>query len=337
MTLRDERGFTLAEVLVVLTISIVVLTATLTTFNHVFRAQHESDKRTESIEIARNTLDGEARQLRNLARRLTDPVIAVANSYELIFQTSDPTRTWVRYCLDATNATRGRLWTQSSTFAGTAPAAAPCGPTASANWSTPVRVADFVTNRIGGQDRALFSYSCTSGVACTPSASNYDQIVNITTQTIIDASPGREAPEMRVVSGVYLRNQNQAPTASFVATPKAGRSRTIVLNAAGSSDFEGRTLSYFWFKQTMPAVANIDCAQPNPVYSADGDSRTLWGVTSALNTNGFIGEEITLTYTFPAGDGAAGSTQNIGLVVCDPGDRSATAGITSPIPVTIPS
>lgn len=344
MSLRDERGVTLIELLVVMTISIMVLSATLVTFNSLYRNERDNDRRIDSVEQARNALDGQARQLRNLAKRLSDPVIATATSYELVFQTSDPSRTWVRYCLATAPAPastdRGRIWTQSSSVQGAAPATAICGPTASANWTTPTIVADHVTNVRGGQDRPLFSYACTAGAACTPSASTYDQIVNLTAQTIVDTTPGTRAAEVRVVSGVYLRNQNQAPVASFVATPKSGASRTIVLNGAGSSDFEGRTLSYFWFKQAMPALVptnKIDCANPNPTYNSDGTIRTLWGVTGAIGASGFIGEEITLTHKFLPADGAAGATVNIGLVVCDPGDRSATAGITTAIPVKIPS
>ncbi|MBW3608713.1 MAG: hypothetical protein KY463_10215, partial [Actinobacteria bacterium] len=174
----------------------------------------------------------------------------------------------------------------------------------------------------------LFSYRCTAGTTCTSDASTYDQVVNVTARTLVDTTPGRGAPELRVTSGVYLRNQNQPPVASFVATP-ASASRTVVLNAAGSVDFEGRNLSYYWFKQTMPTLASIDCA--NATVTSSEDVRTLWGA------GGFIGAGITLSHTFPDSDGAAGTSRNIGLVVCDPGDRYGTAGITSPIAVQIPN
>ena len=92
-------------------------------------------------------------------------------------------------------------------------------------------------------------------------------------------------------SGVYLRNQNQTPVASFVATPSS-TSRTVLLNASASSDFEGRTLNYYWFKQALPDSAAIDCG--NPTISGSGPVRTLWGAA------GFIGEAITLSHTFAA-------------------------------------
>ena len=125
-----------------------------------------------------------------------------------------------------------------------------------------------------------------------------------------------------MASGIYLRNQNQAPIASFVATP-ASTSSTVVLNASASTDFEGRTLNYFWFVGSRPAIAAIDCA--NPAITGSGPLRTLWGAS------GFAGESITLSYTFTPAERLLGPTANVGLVVCDPGDRYGTAGITSPI------
>lgn len=337
MSLRDERGFTLVELLVVMSISLVVLSATLLTFNGLYQAEHDNDDRLDTAAVARNALDVQARQLRNLAKRLNNTaVIDTVSSYDLIFQTSEPSRTWVRYCLDTTNppasADRGRLWTQelSLTLSVASPvsAAMRSGCPASSGWTTTRLVADHVTNVRAGQDRPLFSYRCTTGTTCTSDASTYDQVVNITARTVVDTTPGRGAAELRATSGVYLRNQNQPPVASFVATA-ASASRTVTLNASGSSDFEGRSLSYYWFKQTMPALASIDCA--NATVTGSGDLRTLWGA------EGFIGSGITLSHTFPGSDGAAGSSRNIGLVVCDPGDRYGTAGITSATPVQIPN
>ncbi|MDX6689497.1 MAG: hypothetical protein QOG15_954 [Solirubrobacteraceae bacterium] len=340
MRRRDEAGFTLIELLVVMTISIVLLSATLLTFNRAYQSQHDNEARLDAVEVARNSLDQQSRQLRNLAKRLNNtPVIDTVGSYDLIFQTSDPNRTWVRYCLDNTtapaSASRGRLWMaeQSLVSAAASPVSAAMrtgcpGPVAvsdATKWTKATVVADYVTNRMAGQDRPAFSYSCTTGTTCASSPSLYDQIVNITAQVIVDTKPNAGAAEMRVVSGVYLRNQNQSPVASFVATPKAGSPRTVVLNGSGSTDYEGRTLNYYWFKQAMPAVASIDCA--NPTVTGTGPVRTLWGAA------GFIGESVTLSYTFPAADG---SSKNIGLVVCDPGDRYGTYGISPTISVPIP-
>ena len=321
MSLRDERGFTLIELLVVMSIAIGILSATLTTFNASYQAHHDNDARNDTAELARVALDVQARQLRNLAKRLNNaPVIDTisADGYDFIFQTADPAKTWVRYCLDTTAApasrSRGRLWTaETSNGAVTAGNRGPC-PGSGAGWQTRI-VADHVTNRRDGLERRLFTYTCTDGTAscAAPATPAYDKIVGVAAQTLVDTKPDRGAPELRVATGVHLRNQNQAPEARFVATPSG--SRTVVLNASGSTDFENRTLNYYWFKQTLPVEANINCTAP-PVES----SSTLWGAT-------YIGSGITLSHTFPAGDGLAGSSLNVGLVVCDPGDRYGKAGI----------
>jgi prepilin-type N-terminal cleavage/methylation domain-containing protein len=338
MRLDDERGFSLVEVLVVMAVSVGLLGATLTTFNNMFKAESDNNTRNDTVEIARNSLDVQARQLRNLAKRVSSPVIDTVLPYDLIFQTSDPSRTWVRYCLDTTSApastSRGRLWTAELSVPNSAVATPVSAGMRSGcpgtGWTATRVVADYVTNRRGGQDRPLFEYGCSSGTTCTSSVSTYDQVVNIAAQTIVDATPGTGPAELRVVSSVYLRNQNQAPVASFASSPSS-TSRTVVLNASGSSDFEGRTMNYFWFKTVLPATASIDCAQPT--VTGSGALRTLWGAT------GFIGEGITLNHTFPAADGAASTPVAFGLVVCDPGDRYGTAGISpqAAINVNIPS
>ncbi|MEY2516414.1 MAG: hypothetical protein QOJ89_3772 [bacterium] len=332
-----ERGFTLVELIVAMTLSVGLLGATLTTFNQLYQGAHDNDARTDTADVARNALDVQARELRNLAKRVSSPVIDTLASYDVIFQTSEPRRTWVRYCLQTTapaTPDRGRLWTAELAVAGAATATPVSGPMRTgcpgSGWTETRVVADYVTNRRGGMDRPLFSYACTSGTSCASSAATYDQVVNIGALLVVDATPGTSTPELRVQSGVYLRNQNQAPVASFATTPSSS-SRTVVLNASGSSDFEGRTLDYYWFKQVMPAAASIDCA--HPTVSGSGSPRTLWGAA------GYIGEGITLGYTFPASDGVAGTTREIGLVVCDPGDRYDSAGIAPrpPIAVQIPA
>jgi len=320
MTLRGEGGFTLVEMLVVLVLSFVVLGATLTTFTNFNQVAHDNDTRNDTVEVARNALDAQARQLRNLAKRVASPVIDRISGYDLIFQSQEPSKTWVRYCLDTTTSPastdRARLWKAElavPTVSGgpvAAPASVACPGT---GWTTTSVVADYVTNRSAGNERPLFTYRCRSGTACAASATTYDQVVGITAETFVDTTPSRGAPETGVVSAVYLRNQNQAPVASFVSSPTSD-SRTIVLNASASTDFEGRTMSYYWFKQSMPATASIDCADPD----VTGDPGSLWG------SAGFIGTGITLNHTFsltPVSDGVAGSTRTIGLVVCDAGDR----------------
>lgn len=337
MRLADERGFSLIELLLVMGISLLLLGATLTTFNAMEKGASDNNKRNDTAELARNALESQARQLRNLAKRVSSPVIDTVGPYDLIFQTAEPSRTWVRYCLDTAapaSVDRARLWMAELSVplaaAATPITAGQRGACPGTGWSKTSVVTDFVTNRRSGLNRPLFTYGCTTGTTCTSSPATYDQVITITAQTYVDSTPGTSVPELRVTSGVHMRNQNQPPVARFESSPGSA-SRTVVLNAAGSSDYEGRTLSYYWFEETMPAAASIDCARPT--VTGTGSPRTLWGA------NGYIGEGITLTYTFPASSGAAGSLRHIGLVACDPGDRQDTEGIApeASISVQIPA
>ena len=80
-------------------------------------------------------------------------------------------------------------------------------------------------------------------------------------QLVVDTAPGQALGEERVASGVYLRNQNQAPVGSFTVTPISGSPRTVLLNGSGSSDFEQRTLTYYWFLG-HDAAGNVDPLRP---------------------------------------------------------------------------
>jgi hypothetical protein len=291
--------------------------------------ENESDNRNDNIEMARNALEIQARQLRNLAKRVTDGVIASpAGEDSFTFQTSDPTRTWVRYCLNTTNPTNGEVWMQQKSLAVNVLSAPVSGamqngcPSTSSDWSESKLVVDHVVNRIGGRKRPMFTYRCAGGgTACVNSTTTYDQIVGVDASLYVDTKPTDRLPEQLVRSGVYLRNQNQAPTAEFTFTPITGTPRTMLFNASGSADYEQRTLAYYWFLNTMPAIANVRCDLP----PAD-DATTAWGGT-------LIGRGLTFQYTWPGTVPAAGTAQTIGLIACDPGDRHsplATRTVTIP-------
>jgi prepilin-type N-terminal cleavage/methylation domain-containing protein len=335
MRLAEERGFTLVELLVGMAISLIVMGASLTAFESFNRAERDNDARNDTAEVARTALDIQARQLRNLAKRIASPVIDTLGPYDIIFQTSDPARTWVRYCLDTTTSPastqRARLWTSEYAVASASTSAPVTTGMRSAcpgtGWTSTNVVADFITNKRPGFDRPIFQYGCTVGTACTATSATYDQVVSMTAQLFVDTTPGTGPSELQVATGVFLRNQNQAPVATFAWT-KSSTSRTIVLNAAGSTDYEGRTLDFYWFKTNLPATSSVDCA--HPTVTGTGSPRALWGVA------GFIGDGVTLNYTFPSTDGNAGTLRNIGLVACDPGDRFDTSGIPPKAVVAIP-
>jgi prepilin-type N-terminal cleavage/methylation domain-containing protein len=298
---NDERGFTLVEVLLVSVLFLVVLGATLTSFNAFEANNAEAKKVADQVEHARTGLDQFARQARNLGKRVVEDTIFRATSNDIVFQTSDPTKTWVRYCLGPGAPQKGKLWMFENPNG--------LGGTASCNgtgWTRKTLVADHLVNEAAG--RPLFQFSCVSGATdCTSSSAVYEKITGFHAELLVDLDPVRPPRAMRVNSAVYLRNQNEHPTAAFTWRPMG--TKKVLLNGSSSSDPEGRTLRFYWFKSTAPTFR---CDQGPPT------GATFW-------------QGVTLTYTFATE--TPGTTVPFVLVVCDPGDLQSTQTQT----VTVPS
>ena len=310
----SQRGFTLIEVLLVMSLALILLGATLTSFTNYYRLQKRSQTLNDSAQIARNSMDVAARQLRNLANQ--DPsqqttTIARAQPFDLVFQTSDPSRKWVRYCLDTTGAggapaspSRGRLY-ESETATAAAPTGGMMGSCPGSGWVTSRVVADQLTNRRNGIDRRVFAYSCGTGApaGCPATAADHTRIRTINAELWVDPNPGRTPAELRVVSGIFLRNQNEQPVADFNST--AAGTRTVILNASASTDPEGRTLAYDWFRGSGAITLTPEeaCAQE---IKQKANGTTLI----------YLGQGTTYRYDVPTG---VSSPMPIQLVVRDPG------------------
>jgi prepilin-type N-terminal cleavage/methylation domain-containing protein len=323
----DERGFTLIELLLVMTLSLLLLGATLTSFTNYYRSSKTNQSANDTAQTARNAMDLAARQLRNLANQ--DPTqqtttIARALPYDLVFQTSDPSRKWVRYCLDTaatagqpSSAQRGMLW-ESETATAAAPTGSMMGSCPGTGWVSRRIVSDHVTNRINGIDRGVFSYACgpAAAVGCPASAVDYTRITNVKAELYVDTTPNKGPRELRVVSSIFLRNQNEVPVAEFNAT--AAGTRTVILNASSSTDPEGRTLAYDWFlgNGTITLTPEEACAQE---IKQKANGSTLI----------YLGQGTTYRYAVPTG---VASPMNIQLVVRDPGCLYGTRTKTVTIP-----
>lgn len=276
---RAEEGFSLVELMMACVLMIVILGATLTTFERFTSTEEATQQRNDSQDRVRFTTDRLAHELRNLASPTPEQPQAVdkAGAYDLVFQTVDPvgpnagsnTRNVrrVRYCLDASNPSSALLVEQvqrwTTTIAPQAPATASCPDSAwpaNSSWGgrTSHPLADHITNRIGGQDRAMFAFD-----SATPTT-----ITAVRSTLFLDADTVAAPKETELRTGVFLRNQNRVPVADFTATPT--NNRHVLLNASASEDPEGQALTYAWYDVTannlqIPTCSGVVCDYQAPV------------------------------------------------------------------------
>jgi type II secretory pathway pseudopilin PulG len=270
--LRSERGMTLVEVLVASVMALVVFGATMTVLVAVNNNERRQERSSDSQDQARTYLDRLARQLRNLASpslftahyQAQPYAVDLATDYDLVFRVVGDTMPAgslntanvkrVRYCLDARDPSQV-LYQQEQTWTNAAsntppslPSTASCPAT---GWTTTKRMFTGAVNRIGGQDRPLFTYN----------SSDAQRITEVHSELFVDTTPGTGPKETSLASGVTLRNQNRVPTAgmSVTVTPV----QHVILNGSASEDAEGMPLTYEWYLD--PPAPLPDCsATPTP-------------------------------------------------------------------------
>lgn len=253
--MTDERGFTLVELLVAMILMTIVLGAVLTTFDAFGARQQSAGRRSDAQESARRSIDQLSREMRNAISAVGagSPVgeaVERAQPDDLVFQTISPAgasgtntagRQRVRYCLDSSTPSNGRLFRQVMRYSTAVPALA-AGDTACplAGWTQTQVVAQNLTNRYAGQNRPLFSYRFG-----TTGSTALNDLIAVMPQVYIDHTPGTRAPaETELRSAVVLRNANQPPIALFNASQQGAR---LVLNASASVDPERQPLTYKWY------------------------------------------------------------------------------------------
>jgi Tfp pilus assembly protein PilV len=307
--LRDERGYSLAEVLIASSLFIVVLGAALTPFELFNRTERANANQNESQENARNGMTAIVNRLRNTSGQ--NQLVNLASANDLVVETIDsqpkPSGSQnsrnlmrVRFCLDTTTAglTNGKVWEQSLRWTtATPPTTLPGASCPDNGWGTKRVAASYITNMATSTTRPttkpLFTYY--------PNGATLDTITSIRITLFSDRDWTAAPRETELTSGILLRNQNGAPTASFDATPGAAGSRKITLNAGFSTDPEGLPMSFRWCDVT----SNSTC---------DDTTR--------------IGTGTLYTYTAPA----TGARQIV-LQAFDIGGLQATAG---PLTVNAP-
>ena len=247
--LRREDGMTLVELLVTMSLLIVVLGGAVAAFSTFSRSDLSNRQQNDSQDQARATIDTLVRQLRNLASptEYLPQAVEVAQPNEFVFQTVDAVKAngsqndrnikRVRYCLGDSSNGKATLWSQSQTWTApnpppTFPSIASCPSTA---WPTQRALNANVVSR--EQSKPIFAYNAT----------DLTRITSVRTELYVDVNPAKAPAASKLASGVFLRNQNRAPVASYTAT-YTGTARRVLLNGSASEDPEGHNLESFeWY------------------------------------------------------------------------------------------
>jgi type II secretory pathway pseudopilin PulG len=251
--LQAQDGFTLVEVLVTSLLLIVVLGATLSAFESFGKVDRRTQAQNDAQQETRRMVDLLTRELRNLASpsTLNPQAVEKAEQYDLIYETVDPVKPTssgndrnlkrVRYCLAPSSGGSAAIWKQEQSWTSAVPPATPSTSTCpSSAWPTQTKVTRDIVNREKGE--RIFTYNDTV----------LDRITSIQVQLFSDVDPTRRPEATRLASGVFLRNQNRAPVASFTATD-TGTSHRLLLNGSASEDPEGNGLvDYSWYADGSP-------------------------------------------------------------------------------------
>jgi type II secretory pathway component PulJ len=267
MRLRGQRGeMSLTGLLVAMVLFAVVLGATLDAFSVFDTRSHQEAERNDAEETAHTAVERLSRELRNLAQPQADAAATVerASAFDLVFKTvartgaptaANPANVArVRYCLGTNTGRRLYYQTQPWTSGSSAPSDTACPSNA---WPTSAVVADALSNRSAGQSRPVFAYNTAEA----------RRIQSVHVDLFLDTNPAAPPKETELSSGVFLRNQNQPPTALFTATPQG---TSIVLSGSESSDPEGEPLRFQFYDKTsgsavpIPGCASVACTWTPP-------------------------------------------------------------------------
>ena len=245
---RDERGFTVTELVSAAGIGVVMLLSVFAVFATTQRTTHANQELNDSQQRTRHVMERLSRDMRNLASPTPEQPLAIdkATPYDLVFQSVDPAGPnlganttnvrRMRYCLDAGAGAEGRIWVQTQTWqtAGVPPmpSTSACP---SAAWASQRVAAQRVSNRAQAPERSLFVFNS----AVLP------EVNSVRVELFSNAGTAREPRHGRLATEMFLRNQNREPAASFTATA-AGNQR-VLLNGSGSTDPEGQELTYAWY------------------------------------------------------------------------------------------
>lgn len=256
MNPRAERGLTVVELLVAMTMSTIVFAMTLQVYEASTRQIARNERTTDAASRARAGMDRVARTLRDAsgwsaASASSTPVLVRAQPLDVVFRrvrpgtagtTANPrSMETLRFCVEG-----GVLYEQRGSVDAVPGTACP-----DPAWTQSA----VVTGVRNGSGTPLFAFDTASTGTTT-----------VGIELSVDADPEAPPGPQSLRGGVQLRNQNQAPTATFTVVPAAGRH--LQLNASASVDPEAQLLDFTWTDEGTPATTRQPDARPVVDYIA---------------------------------------------------------------------
>jgi prepilin-type N-terminal cleavage/methylation domain-containing protein len=260
---RGEAGFTLIELLISMILVTGVMMASIEAFVSFNHNERVNRMQNESQDEARLTMERLSGQLRNLAspNDYSPKSVEKAEPYDIVFLTVDAVKPVgslnarnikrVRYCIGTVSGGKASLIKQQQTWqVQNPPPAFSTAGCPNASWGNSVEVAQDMVNTAQTPAVPVFTYE--------PGPAPLDSITAIHADFMVDWNPGQSPIASDLTSGVFLRNQNRAPTAKCTAV-YAGTGKKVSLNGSASDDPEGFNLKeYKWYadgKTTDPPNA----------------------------------------------------------------------------------
>jgi prepilin-type N-terminal cleavage/methylation domain-containing protein len=262
---RRHDGFTLIEVLIAMTLSLIVFAATLSSLNVFSSDSQAMTQRNDAQNQARLAIDKIARQLRNIASPVTNQkLLDVASDYDIVFQTvgapngnNTAGNERVRYCIPADTSPgtpshealfeQVETWT-SSTPPSTPPLSNPWDPSLWPGGNVPCPDPGYPYTAIYGVTNRYVSATHTTHPAFSynggAAPADIAQIDSVGIDLFVNPTTRLANAETELRSGVFLRNQERQPVASFSYTPLGNGS--VLLNAGTSYSPSGESLAYSW-------------------------------------------------------------------------------------------
>lgn len=276
---RSERGFTLIELVVAMALTSVVMAAVVSMLTVLLNDTNYDTNRDFAQSDASTLVDRITQDLRSAAAQTTGSygLLLRADPYDIEFQEVSPNSVpngssnsyneyRIRYCLGSNNT----VWRQSQTWTSSTQPAVPTStacPDTSNQWAQKsngqpccVELQD-VTNELNGDtSRPLFTYGPTGWT-------NTDQVEEVNVDVVTDRNPGHlPGPSPQLQSGIFLRNENSPPSASFTPTKTSNGTSTwdVTLDGSASTDPNGQTLTYQWYANSGSSGACTNSGQSGP-------------------------------------------------------------------------